>query len=240
MTAASNVLNVAGLILWLPLQILLIARLLRGEWRRYPLLFIFVVTDFLTGVADAPGVLAVFRNVPDALRFRASNWERIELIAQILTLCVVLSLMGQAASKLHSRNLIRAVCMVGALLFGAVTFWLEYDPRALTMTWMTRWTRDLSLCTTVLGLAVWMLLLARREKDRRLFLLTAALGIQFSGAAIGYALTLLASRKFPWPALAGGTIVVLTTLTRIGLWARAFRPAPADVRVAHTASVRID
>ncbi len=227
MEAASNALNLVGLLLWLPLEILLITRLLRGDWRRYPLLFVLVVTEFLMGVADAPRVLAVYQNVPDALRLRAGTYVVIELADQVLLFSVVLSLINRAAAYLQSRNLIRAACVLGALLFGAISFLVHYNPHSrFVLSWMTPWTRDLNVCTTVLDLALWFLLLSRRQKDQRLFLLSGALGIEFSGSAIGNSMRSMASRQTPWPALAGGTIMVIANLVRLSLWARAFRSAP--------------
>jgi hypothetical protein len=68
---------------------------------------------------------------------------------------------------------------------------------------------------------------ARREKDTRLLLLSGALGIQFSGGAIGNSLRSLATRQHPWPSMTGGLIVIVSGLIRVFLWARAFRPAEA-------------
>jgi len=223
-------LDVANLILWLPLELLLISRMLRGEWRRFPLVFLLAVTEFLMGVADAPRVLAVYRHVPDALRLRAGTYVEIELIDQVLLFAVVLALIGRAAAYLQSRNLIRAACVAGAIVFVAVTFFIHYDPHSeFVLAWMTPWSRDLNVCTTILDIALWLLLLGRREKDQRLLMLSGALGVQFSGAAIGNSLRSMASRRMRWPSLAGGIILVLSNLARIYIWARAFRTAPVPV-----------
>jgi hypothetical protein len=227
MQAAVNAVNLAGLILWLPLQILLITRLLRGDWRRYPLLFVLVVVEVRMGVADAPRVLAVYQQVPDALRLRTGTYVVIDLVDQVLLFAVVLSLINRAAAYLQSRHLIRAACVLGALLFGAVTYLIHHDPNSpLVMAWVTPWTRDLNVCTTILDLALWFLLLGRREKDRRLFLLSGGLGIEFSGSAIGDSLLSMAGpKKIYWLALSGGIILLAANLVRIYIWARAFRPA---------------
>jgi hypothetical protein len=219
--------NLVGLALWFPLIVLLIARLLAGEWRRYPLVFVYVLVDFLGGVADAPTVWAVYRHVPNALLNRAGIWEKVEILSQFLLFAVVLSLISRATAQLQSRNLVRGACIVGAVLFVGVSFALHYDPQVNSLAWITPWTRDLNVCTTILDLALWLLLLASREKDYRLFLLSGALGIQFTGAAIGNSLRTLASRPHPWPSLIGGIIVLAAGLIRIYVWARAFRTVTA-------------
>lgn len=224
--------NLVGLALWFPLIILLIARLLAGEWRRYPLIFVYVLVDFLGGVADAPTVWAVYRHVPNALVNRAGIWEKVEILSQFLLFTVVLTLISRATAKLQSRNLVRAACIIGAVLFVGISFAVHHNPDVNSLAWITPWTRDLNVCTTILDLALWLLLLASREKDYRLFLLSGALGIQFTGAAIGNSLRTLASRAHPWPSLVGGSIVVAAGLIRVYIWARAFRTQTATGRPA--------
>ena len=231
--------DVGNLIVWLPLELLLISRLLRGEWRRFPFIFALVVAEFLMGVADAPRVLAVYLNMPDALNLRADTYVQIEFLDQVLLFAAVLSLIGLAAAHFQSRNLIRAACVGAALVFGAISFWAEYDPHTKTLTWVTFWSRDLSVCTAILDVALWLLLLGRREKDWRLFLLSGALGIQFSGAAIGDSLRSMAvQHHLRWLSFTGGIILISSNLARIYIWARAFRPAVVTARVKE-ASARV-
>jgi hypothetical protein len=231
--------NFTGVLLWYPLQALVITRLLRGEWRRFPLIFAFVISEFLVAVAEFPTVWAsVFHRTQDALNWRAWFYQRGEVLLEFLIFLVVLSLIYRATSDLQSRDLMRAACVAGAILFVGISFLIHYNPRTIVGAWMTPWTRDLNVGTTVLDIALWLLLLARRQKNHRLLLLTAALGIQFTGSAIGDSLRSLASRQHPWPSLAGGIIVVTAGLIRVYLWARAFRPAPVPVAVPQSRPVR--
>ena len=111
-----------------------------------------------------------------------------------------------------------------------ISFWTHYDPRVIVGLWMTPWTRDLNVGTTILDLALWSLPMEQREKDDRLLLLNGALGIEFTGAAIGHSMRSIATRYNAWPAMAGGKVVVLTSIIRVYLWARAFRPPPQAAR----------
>jgi len=217
---------IQGLV-WFWLQALVINRMLRGYWRRFPLIFAFVLAEFLVAVAEFPSVwTTLFYRTRDTLSWRALFYERGEVFLEFFTFVVVINLIFRATANLQSNKVLRVGCVVGAILFVGVSFWIHYDPHVTAGLWITPWTRDLNVGTTVLDLALWTLLLAQRQKDSRLLLLSGALGIQFTGAAIGHSLRSLATRQHPWPSLIGGKLVLITVIIRVYLWARAFRTAP--------------
>jgi hypothetical protein len=220
--------NLAGVLIWLPLQALVITRLLRGEWRRFPLIFAFVIAEFLVFTAEVPTVWArVLYGTPETINWRVLFYQRGEVFKEFFTFIVVLSLINRATAQLQSRKLMRAACVVGAILFVGISFLIHHNPNTNVGTWMTPWTRDLNVGATVLDLALWFLLLARRDQDSRLLLLSGALGIQFTGAAIGDCLRYLATpHHISWLSMTGGIIVMASGLVRVYIWARAFRKAP--------------
>ncbi|HMD70525.1 MAG TPA: hypothetical protein VKF41_04240 [Bryobacteraceae bacterium] len=213
--------------IWFFLQAVLITRLLRGNWRRFPLIFAFVIAEFLVAVSQIPTFWAAsFHGTPATLSWSARVYERGEVFLEFFTFVVVISLIFRASAYLQSRRVMRVGCVAGAILFVGISFWVHYDPRIGVGLWMTPWTRDLNVGTTILDLALWSLLMAQRQKDDRLLLLSGALGIQFTGAAIGHSLRSLAPHFHAWPAMIGGKVVVVSSLIRVYLWARAFRSAP--------------
>ncbi len=224
--------NLIGILIWYPLQILVIARLLRGEWRRFPLIFSFVIAELLVAVAELPTVWAsVVYRTRATLTWRAEFYQRVEVFQEFFTFVLVLSLIYRATAHLQSRKLMRATCVGGAVLFVGISFLIHYNPSTTFVgTWMTPWTRDLNVGTTILDLALWFLLLGKRDRDHRLLLLSGALGIQFAGEAIGNSMRSLATRQHPWPSMTGGMIVVASGLIRVYIWARAFRLAPETPR----------
>lgn len=222
--------NLIGALIWFPLNALVITRLLRGEWRRFPLIFAFVITEFLVAVAEFPTVWSsVFHRTRQTLDWRALYYQGAEVCLEFFTLILVLSLIYRATAHLRSRRLLRAACVAGAVLLVGVSFLIHYNPNTIVGEWMTPWTRDLNVGSTILDLALWFLLLAQRDRDNRLLLLSGALGIQFTGSAIGNALRSLATRRHPWPSMTGGVIVVAAGLVRVYIWARAFRQAPEPI-----------
>jgi hypothetical protein len=229
-----------GILIWYPLQAVLITRLLHGAWRRFPLIFLFVIAELLVAVAEFPSVWAYYHGLPEAVSWRVSLYQRAEIFTQFLIFAVVLSLIFRATSSLQSRVLIQSGFLFGAALFVGISFLAHYDPRTNTGMWMTPWTRDLNVCATVLDLALWVLLMARREKDGRLLLLSGALGIQFTGQAMGNSLrTLAAGHHIRWLSLTGAIMVLAAGLIRIYIWGRAFRtaPDPRQPRVAAPAGI---
>jgi hypothetical protein len=105
---------------------------------------------------------------------------------------------------------------------------------------MTPWTRDLYFGSAVLDLGLWTLLIASREKDRLLLLLSGALGIQFTGEAIGGSVRYLAvtiyGRTAPAVSLimAANVLMMAANLGCMYIWWRAFREAPAGTPRAYS------
>jgi hypothetical protein len=67
-------------------------------------------------------------------------------------------------------------------------------------------------------------------------LLSGALGIQFTGQAMGNSLRTLASANhIRWLSLTGAVLVLAAGLVRINIWGRAFRPVP-EARHPHVAA----
>jgi hypothetical protein len=92
---------------------------------------------------------------------------------------------------------------------------------------MTPWTRDLNFCSAILDLALWALLIAAREKDQCLLLLSGGLGIKFTGEAVGTSIRQLALRtRSRTLSLSGGVLMLLANLIFLYIWWQAFRTTP--------------
>jgi hypothetical protein len=145
-----------------------------------------------------------------------------EGVLQALIFAVVVSLVYHATAKLGSRRIVRASLIGGPILIAGASFLFHFEHGVVAGTWMTPWTRDLSVGSTILDLALWAMLIASREKDRRLLMLSGALGIHFTGEAIGESLRYL-SRSTVFP---GNVIIMLTHLLFLYIWWQALRTAP--------------
>jgi hypothetical protein len=224
-------LQVCGWLIGLPLELLIIAALLRGGYRRFPFIFVYTIIDFLTTVVELPSAVGYVRGMPWAADALASVYWLDETILQVLVYAVVMSLIYQATGKLRSRRIVRASLIAGAILFAGISFLIHRNPALNVGSFMTPWTRDLNLCSAILDLALWVLLIASREKDHRLLLLSGGLGIQFTGEAIGESTRNLAIRSHSRPiSLFGNSLIMLTNLLFLYIWWQALRTAPVGKR----------
>jgi hypothetical protein len=245
MSIARFVIQVCGWAVGLPLEILIIVSLLRGGgYRRYPVVFAYLLVNFVATLASipitAPSLLfrdnAARRHV--AVQF---NWVS-EAILQVLIFATVLSLIDLAISQSRSRRMLRVVLAGAALLFASISLRIHYIPPPANMgEWMTFWTLDLSLCATILDLALWMILIASRKSDRRLLLISGALGMQFTGEAIGGAIVKMSiPHRVVAIALTGSVVIVAANLVCLYVWWQTFRPIEKAVRASPHGSSRVD
>lgn len=227
--------QIAALAVWLPLNLLVISALLRGEYRRFPFIFVYVLVEFLATAAEIPAYWAVFAHSPRGVDLQVYIYWMDEAIAQILIFVVVMDLIYRATEKHPARRMLRIGLVLGAVSFAAVSLAIHYKPTRAGV-WMTPWTRDLSVSAAILDLALWILLIASREKDRRVLLLSGALGIYFTGEAIGYSVMQLAAFFHRSHALAlfGSTLVVAADIVRSYIWLRVFQGKQLPSRGAYS------
>jgi hypothetical protein len=226
------VMQVLGWGLGLPLEILVIIALLRGGYRRYPIVFSYVLALFVSTLVDIPFQLQSFLT-PDAavIRLGARVYWIHEWILETLIFMAVLSLIDLATASSRSRRAMRVALAGGALLFAGLDLWIHYRPEPVKFgVWMTPWTRDLSVCATVLDLGLWMILIASRKRDGALLLICGALGMQFSAEAIGKAMVQLSqAHRSSALALTGAVVAVAGNLICLYVWWQTFRALPRAV-----------
>src|ERR1019366_7252470 len=225
--------QLCGLVIGLSLQLLIIGTLLRGSYRRFPFLFAYMVGDFLTTAVEVPSAVGYHRGMQWATSaFPALHWFN-DVVMQVLVYAVVMSLIYQATSRLGSRGIVRVSLIAGAILFAGISFLIHRNPALNVGSFMTPWTRDLNFCSAILDVALWALLIASREKDHRLLLLSGGLGIQFTGDAIGTSIVQLALRtRSRAISLTGAVVMLLADLIFLYIWWQALRTAPTGKRQA--------
>ena len=217
------IIQICNYLIGLPLELLIIAALLRGAYRRFPFIFVYIVAYFLTTVAEIPVYIAYYSGIQSAKGYRVFLYWLDEGILQLLVFAVVMSLIYQASGRLQSRRMVRAGLIAAAIVFAGVSFLVHYHAHIPLGRWMTPWTRDLSFSSTILDLALWFLLIASRKKDSLLLMLSGALGIQFTGEAIGEALRTLSNSRL---AVTGGDILIVAAdFICLYIWWQAFRGA---------------
>src|SRR5947207_10675286 len=215
----------------LPLEVLIISALLRGAYRRFPFVFGYAVASLLASAVETSlFILGTFAKESRFLYVRTYWIDEQVLLPLIYAL--VISLIYQASQPLRSRRIVRRAVIAGALLFAGITFSIHFDSRIKVGEWMTPWTRELNFCAAILDLGLWGMLIGSRSKDHRLLLLTGALGIQFSGEAIGESIRQLAQAGQHGMVSYGASLgITATNVIFLWMWWQAFRKPPRKTGV---------
>src|ERR1035441_9095023 len=87
---------VCAYLLGLPLELMVIAALLRGEYRRYPFILLYAVVDLLTTILEIQPALAYGSRTAQAKHQWALMFWVNERIMQVLVLLLVISLVYSA------------------------------------------------------------------------------------------------------------------------------------------------
>ena len=217
--------QVGAYLFGVPLDLMVVAVLLRGEYRRYPFIFLYAVVDLLTTILEIQPSMAYGSGNAEARH----RWVQIfwidERIMQVLVFLLVISLVYSATKHLRPRRTLLTGMICGTLLVAAISLWAHHDLSHHIGRYMTRLTRDLNFCAAILDLGLWALLIGSRKKDYKLLLVTGGLGIQFAGGAIGQSLRDMS----PAIVTAASDFTVITSLARVYIWWRAFRGKPQSL-----------
>jgi hypothetical protein len=231
--------HIVPYLIWFPLELLAITGMLRCGYRRYLFVFIYVIADFLTTAVEVPVDLSYYAGNHNkyALNSLINFYWIDEAIMQALVYAAVISLIYYATSTLRSRRILRISLIGFAVLFAGVSFLIHFDPSNPKVgEWTTPWNSNLKFCSAILDMALWGLLIVSREKDHRLLMLSGALGIQFTGNAIGQALRNLALPHHTyWMVYTGDAAVVVFNLAFIYLVWQAFRVVKPKAQISRGA-----
>jgi len=195
------------------LQLWIIARMQRRSWRRYPLLFVYCIVLFLSSIVE----VAAFLNILSGWSTGTDAYERYywtcEAILQMLILGVMLSLLYRAMRG-HSGRWVASLGLGGvATAYVLFSYLGAEEARRLTEA-----ARNLSFASALLNLALWLALVRIGPLDRQLLLLSAGIGIQTTGKAIGHSLRYVSRDMVE----AGNILIVAVHLLCLFIWWWAF------------------
>src|SRR5690349_7207942 len=121
-------LQFGAILIGLPLQFLIIMGLLRGEYKRYPFIFIYVIADLVGTVLSIQPSLAYSSGTPaQKKQFARLFWE-VDWVMQGLVFLLVISLVYTASKYLRPRRTLLTATVCGTILFAGISFWAEYIP----------------------------------------------------------------------------------------------------------------
>lgn len=197
------------------LQVLVLSAMLKGAYRQFAFVFAYLVALFLGTVVE----IALFLNGPVTRASVRYYWIN-DAILQGLLFCLVIALIYQSVDR-EKRARVRRWSVAGSLAMLAVSVAAHQGPRVWL--WLTRVSRDISFAAAILDLILWFTLLAKKEKDHRLLMVSGALGIQFTGSAIGQTLRQLSPAAVPF----GNIVMVVAHSVCLYAWWQTFRERQA-------------
>jgi hypothetical protein len=211
------------------IQAAVIVLLLRGPFRRYPLLLVYCVSQLATTVTEE----YVYRVFGENAIFRTLYWTD-EVILDLLLFLLVITLTYQALEG----NPLRAGMgrlLGGVLLIVLVVPFVLFGSRRFSRSWFDSTSQLLNFGGAIMNLGLWTALIGTRKRDPLLLKVSAGLGVAVTGAAIAFGLRRYAPPRGT-PQQLANLFKTLTYLASVAIWCWAFR-APARKKPSPPAAV---
>lgn len=201
------------------IQASVILFLLRGPFRRYPILLLYCVLQLAATVTEEY-VLRVFGDT--SVLFSKLYWtDEVTLDLLLFLMVIVLTYQALEGSALRKGmgRLLGAVLMI-VLVVPFVVF----KARRFSSAWFDGTSQLLNFGGAIMNLGLWTALLGTKKRDPLLLTVSAGLGVAVTGAAIAFGL-----RRFTPPESTAQQLVnlfkTITYLASVAIWCWAFRPA---------------
>jgi hypothetical protein len=201
------------------LQLTLIVFLLRGPFKRYPLLLLYCV--FQIGVVILLG-WAFFRAGAGSPVYRDLYWTA-DVVVDLLLFLMVITMTREVMMEnplwpMVGRML--SIIVVAAIVLPFVLFHPFFNSR-----WFRHTSQLLSFGGALMNLFLWTGIIGKRDRDPQLLSVSAGLGAAVTGVAITYGLLQFTSASLQWlPDL-------FKSLTEVGsllIWCWAFWPSKRE------------
>ena len=203
----------------LSLAVLTLQRLLSGWWRQYYLLG-FILVLLLANVV--PPIASYVSNGNWTLSSAQKMYWTLALMSQVTTFLLVLQLIYRVGKELPKRATLVRMLTLGAIAVAGLSVLVHFDKRPNAF--MTSITRDLTFLTALLNMVLWRFLLQLRKRDFLLLAVSAGLGIQCTGDAIGHSFRMLGKQVAQAGAMHefGNILMSLSAVITIAIWHTAF------------------
>jgi hypothetical protein len=201
------------------IQGLVIAFLLRGSFRRYPLLLVYCILQLAATISEEY-VFRVFGNL--TVLYRRLYWTD-EVTLDLLLFLMVIVLTSQALEGSKLRTGISRLLGAVLILVLVVPFVL-FRARRFSSPWFDGASQLLNFGAAIMNLGLWTALIGTKKRDPQLLTVSAGLGVAVTGAAIAYGLRRLTPPEST-PQHLANLFKTITYLTSVAIWCWAFRPA---------------
>jgi hypothetical protein len=205
------------------LQVLVLRELLRGLYKRLPVMMAYVLAIFFANVVGFAALAGAGKWTRDTVKY---YWT-FEVLHQGLIFAMVITFIYQAWGQRSDRRSVRLVLV--AVSLGWAAFSLAVHQGVSLSRWMTTFSRDMGFGAIVLNLILWRELF--RQRSRLLLSISAGLGVQMAGDAIGHAFRQLS----PATVHLGNFVLLGAHLLCFVTWWRALRTENLAMAAARAA-----
>lgn len=206
----------------LAIQFAVVWRLLDGAYREFTGLLVYVLFLIISTLGD----ITAYYYWPHTTREYYYYYWFSEFLRQTALYAVTVALILYALPRNRMRSAVLRMLITAALLFwiGSV---LVHNQAAFAK-WLNSVVRDLSFGSAVVTLFAWFFFIRAERRDARLLMVTAGLGLQMTGDAMGESLL----QMWPTARFVGGMVIVAAHLLCLVIWFYAFRrpPEPRMIR----------
>lgn len=214
------------------LQSMVVSTMLRGWFRKYPFIFVYLIFSFLSTVVQ---VAFKFYLGPSSKEFIRAYWFG-DFFGTCLVLMVIIHLIRRAMEGHPHQRPVYAGLLLGvvATAVGSVLL-MEMFSRHFTLSrWMTEVSRDYYFSAVLLNAILWCTLVRRNHESKQLYLLTSGLGLKLCGSAIGHALRLTGAGV-----VLASHFLVVTYLLSLYVWYVALKKAPEEAPLGELTASRL-
>lgn len=212
-TFISNALDVVNL----ALLCLVVFYLIRGPFRRYPILLAYCVAELVTAAAEY--FVSNYGSHQVFIRLYYADEVGIDLLLFFMVISFTYrALEGNPMRAAAGRIL--AVVTIGVLVLPFALFYRSIRDFAH---FFSKTSELLNFGAAVMVLVLWTALLSAKARDRQLLMVSAGLGLQVTAQAIGFGIRQFLSGDQRWIV---DLFMMIAHLPSIYLWVLAFRPAP--------------
>jgi hypothetical protein len=183
-------------------------------------------------IGVVPPIVSYASNGNWTLSSAQKMYWTLALVSQVTMFLLVLQLIYRVGKELPNQATLVRMLTLGALAAAGLSVLAHFDKRPNTF--MTSVTRDLTFVTAVLNMVLWRFLLQLRKRDFLLLAVSAGLGIQCTGDAIGHSFRILGHQLGPTSAIYdfGNILMSLSAVITIAIWHTAFSRSKFRLTVA--------
>jgi len=194
------------------LQLFLIVLLLRGPFRKYPLVLAYCVIQLALTALEYHFI-------------RTNAYTRIywtdEIVLNLLLFLMVITFTYRALGDSPLRAAMGKLLAVLCVIVLAVPFLIFKGPFFKATPWFNHTSQLLSFGAAILNLGLWSALVGNRRRDPQLLAVSAGLGVAVTGAAISYGVRGFVTRDWIW---LPDVFMNVTFVACMVIWCWAFRP----------------